>query len=163
MKTQTSTKTQATLTTSAVVEWPVLRILTGYWCRANGYPDRMPMSLGANGHIYDVSVDDENITVAIRRNVAVHSQAMDNALRISKILAVAARNATGLKDNLTHHERQSTPDARAIETLRAKLKAATAERDRLTAEYERLKSESVQPVETFTLPMSIFREEGLRI
>lgn len=123
----------------------------------------MPMSIGANGHIYDVSVDDENITVAIRRNIAIHSQAMDAALHTSKRLAVASRNATGIKDNLTHHERQAVPDARVIEALKTKLEAATAERDKLNAEYERLKAESVQPIETFTLPMSIFREEGMRL
>lgn len=150
-------------TTTSPVPWPVLRILSGYWCRANGYPDRMPMSMNSGGHIYDVSVGDEEITISIRRNAGEQSNAMDQALRVGKEMTLACRAVTSLEEQIKAESARLTPNPKALAAWRERLKVALPARDKLIAEYEDWKAKSVPVIETMTVPASVFRDEGLTL
>ena len=150
-------------TTTSLVPWPVLRILSGYWCRANGYPDRMPMSMNSGGHIYDVTVGDDDVTISIRRNAGEQSNAMDQALRVGKELSLASRQVSSLEDQINAESVRPVPDKKAIDGWRERLKVAVVKRDALMAEYEGWKAKSVPAVETLTVPASVFRDEALTL
>lgn len=142
---------------TASIEWPVVKLMLGYWNTLNAFPDRTGMSVHAYGHSYDATVSGDEFVVEIRRNTARSSRAMDLALKLGKQVAQQSRIVASLKAQAKH------PDLRGKGPLWAKYREAKADLAKLEEQWEQAKQDSEQPVETVRYPIAMIRSGELTL